>query len=370
MYYNGCFRSKQGYTAVQNGITRDRTVSLKAKGLYLLIQSYITIPDSHWHKQQFMKMVQEGRKAFDSAWNELKEKGYLHMHIYTNGKVFDHEYELLDEPDNSAHTFYYNAKGEVTKRIGNTSEESTVVTEDSRMSPKGAIGKEDSRVSQNGTFVNGTFGNGTFENGTFENGTINNNTIEINTNDNNSLSINPSANHSDGRTDAELPVVIDSFEQMDKLECEMVRHYLSVNGGVAYSISKDIDLAISVIKYLSNWDMYFNDGTELDRQAYILAVQCLSEMVTAKKTYVYNGSKVSYVNVIDQINALCKLSKDKNIGMVVSMCATHFVRALTKSDILNKKQYMKSILWTDMSSGEIDWLGYFHRSYYGTTEKS
>ena len=36
---DGFFRGKTGFTVVQNGIVRDRDVSMKAKGLYLIIQS-------------------------------------------------------------------------------------------------------------------------------------------------------------------------------------------------------------------------------------------------------------------------------------------------------------------------------------------
>ena len=51
----GFFRSKKGFTVVQNEITRDVKISLKAKGLYLVIQAYISMPDKKWTKEDFMK---------------------------------------------------------------------------------------------------------------------------------------------------------------------------------------------------------------------------------------------------------------------------------------------------------------------------
>ena len=54
---DGIFRGKSGFTVVQNAIVRDRNVSMKAKGLYLIIQSYITMPDKVWKKSDFLKMV-------------------------------------------------------------------------------------------------------------------------------------------------------------------------------------------------------------------------------------------------------------------------------------------------------------------------
>ena len=63
----GFFRSKKGFTVVQNEITRDVKISLKAKGLYLVIQAYISMPDKKWTKEDFRNLTKEGKKAFDSA---------------------------------------------------------------------------------------------------------------------------------------------------------------------------------------------------------------------------------------------------------------------------------------------------------------
>ena len=61
----GFFRSKKGFTVVQNEITRDTHISLKAKGLYLVIQAYISMPDKKWTKEDFRNLTKEGKKAFD-----------------------------------------------------------------------------------------------------------------------------------------------------------------------------------------------------------------------------------------------------------------------------------------------------------------
>ena len=54
---DGVFRSKKGFTVVQNSVTRNKELSLKAKGLYMLIQSYITMPEKSWLKSDFQEMV-------------------------------------------------------------------------------------------------------------------------------------------------------------------------------------------------------------------------------------------------------------------------------------------------------------------------
>ncbi len=96
----GKFRKKKIYfTQVSNQALRDVNLSLKAKGLYALIQSYITIENFTLYKTFLLKNCKEGKKAFESAWKELKDLGYLIQYRLQeeNGQFF-YEYELLDEP--------------------------------------------------------------------------------------------------------------------------------------------------------------------------------------------------------------------------------------------------------------------------------
>lgn len=98
---NGCFRHKAGFAAVSNSALKDTRLSLRAKGLYALIQSYISIPDYDLYKRFLQKSSIEGTRAFDGAWNELKKYGYLKQYRIP-GKDrgrFEYEYDLLDVPD-------------------------------------------------------------------------------------------------------------------------------------------------------------------------------------------------------------------------------------------------------------------------------
>ena len=83
---------------VSNDIIRNDNVSLKAKGLYALIQSYITLDDFILYKGFLLSKCKEGKKAFDSAWRELKESGYLIQYQMQDPetKQFYWEYELVD----------------------------------------------------------------------------------------------------------------------------------------------------------------------------------------------------------------------------------------------------------------------------------
>lgn len=102
---NGKFRHrKTSYAPVSNIALQDSKLSLKAKGLYALIQSYINIPNFDLFKWYLVKCCVEGEKAFDSAWKELKDKGYLKQYRIPGedrGR-FAYEYDLLDKADTSS----------------------------------------------------------------------------------------------------------------------------------------------------------------------------------------------------------------------------------------------------------------------------
>ena len=97
---DGAFRPKRVYfSQVSNEALRDKNLSLKGKGLYALIQSYITIDNFTLYKDTLKSVCKEGSDGFDSAWRELKKQGYLKQYKMQGerGKIC-YEYELLDIP--------------------------------------------------------------------------------------------------------------------------------------------------------------------------------------------------------------------------------------------------------------------------------
>lgn len=96
---DGKFRKKVPFAAVSLIALQDDNLSLKAKGLYGLIQSYITIPKFTLYKSKLIKGSTDGLRAFNSAWDELKEHGYLKQYRIREEKGWRYEYDLLDEPD-------------------------------------------------------------------------------------------------------------------------------------------------------------------------------------------------------------------------------------------------------------------------------
>lgn len=126
---SGQFRKKKIYfTQVSNVALRDSSLSLKAKGLYALIQSYLTIEDFTLYKNTLKKHLKEGEKAFESTWKELKDAAYLIQYRLqdTKTKQFYYEYELLDEPNielanqvhNSQNRKKHEEKSHTPKKVG------------------------------------------------------------------------------------------------------------------------------------------------------------------------------------------------------------------------------------------------------------
>lgn len=97
----GKFRKREvPFTQISNHLLRDSNISLKAKGLYSLIASYLGIADFVLYKNTLRNNCSEGRDAFDKTWNELKKAGYLKQYkIKTDQGRFEYEYEILDKPD-------------------------------------------------------------------------------------------------------------------------------------------------------------------------------------------------------------------------------------------------------------------------------
>ena len=94
------FKTKKNkFTQISNSVLLNEKLSLKAKGLYSMIEHYVNIPNFILYKNTLLKKCKEKDKAFNTAWKELKDEGYLIQEKKSNGKGhFFYEYELLDEP--------------------------------------------------------------------------------------------------------------------------------------------------------------------------------------------------------------------------------------------------------------------------------
>lgn len=98
---SGVIRKKRTYYAqVSNTALRDETLSLKAKGLLAIIESYLTLDGFILYKDFLISKSTDGECSFRGAWKELKDHGYLIQYKLKDNetKQFYYEYEICDNP--------------------------------------------------------------------------------------------------------------------------------------------------------------------------------------------------------------------------------------------------------------------------------
>jgi len=144
MNNSGRFRNKKvNFAQVSNTALRDENLSLKAKGLYSLIQSYVTLESFTIYKDYLVSICKEGTKSFDGGWKELKDNGYLKVYRIPskeNRGKFEYEYDLLDTPDTTTPDLI-NLKLDGT--FSSNNESKSLVNEQSNHTPqKGSNGKK------------------------------------------------------------------------------------------------------------------------------------------------------------------------------------------------------------------------------------
>ena len=102
--------SNTGFTIGYNCILRDQSLSLATKGLYLVVSSYIGMPEWKLTKNTLNKICGTAY-AVEKAWKELLAAGYLkHYTARAASGAFIHRYELMQEPSASApHAFVTDA---------------------------------------------------------------------------------------------------------------------------------------------------------------------------------------------------------------------------------------------------------------------
>lgn len=119
---SGKIRKKRTYFAqVSNVALRDETMSLKAKGLLALIESYLSLENFVLYKDFLMSKSLDGETAFRGAWKELKEHGYLIQYKLKDNetKQFYYEYEICDNPQVENHHMVIDTSQVCTPQVEN-----------------------------------------------------------------------------------------------------------------------------------------------------------------------------------------------------------------------------------------------------------
>lgn len=97
----GFIRKRYNFSQVSNYILDDENIPIETRGLYVIIQRWITYYENgHISKEFIRKKCSVGIDKFDRMWKELKVLGYLKQYRIASGKNrFIYVYDLLDEPD-------------------------------------------------------------------------------------------------------------------------------------------------------------------------------------------------------------------------------------------------------------------------------
>ncbi len=428
---DGTFISKKiNFTMIQNAVARDKTLSMKAKGLYLVIQSYITIPGSTWKKSDFLDKVLEGEKAFDSAWKELKNKGYLTVHLHTTGKTWIVKYDLRETKSEKPemNTFYYNSKGIITRTnlgpfdgfaegvaryMEEISGDGGLGGDGNGDSGNGGSGNRGSRipVPRNGGNGNGGNGNGSNGDGTYGNGStakgsipdgssgygvcgdgdLRNGTDNIqyynakttsNTMDQNSLgntgNNTPSINLStrlEAGTDGvmDLPVIMDPRKKLSGKETGEIEGMLQELGEIPSHEEVTHRKMVRTIQYIAGWNDYseYPYSDELQHQAYLKIVKAIAEMATTNHGMKIGKMLVTAEDVLDQLNIACKKQGSWNSSLYwfIECTMDRFVAIQKAQKIRNTDSYVKTMIWNNFDSYELDFRSFFHRTFYGGLEE-
>ena len=83
---------------MKNIIYSNSDLSLEAKGLYALLKDYLQDNKPILNKACIQLFCMENETDFQSAWNELQNKGYLKkIKRKSENGFFDYEYKLTEK---------------------------------------------------------------------------------------------------------------------------------------------------------------------------------------------------------------------------------------------------------------------------------
>jgi hypothetical protein len=346
---NGSFRKKGGFTITGNTVTRDQNLSLKAKGLYLLISSYITMDTLDLTKGFILSKCKEGNKAMNSAWIELKKSGYLKVYMRPVNGSWQVEYELLDIADCSPHTIYLTALGDLSstnidkKKLDITKTPDTEIFDDGECcTQKGSNGEHYTQKGSNGEHYTQKGSNAYRDNGNGGDNIITFSNTSSNTIFNN-LSINPKV----GMSDEEILKI---FEIEKKIPTEFMSHRHQIQIG---------------IHYFSEWNerLQESDSEACKLDDYKLLVEALIEMCSEDIKRTYKGSTVSALQVLDRVNGCIKDDRFGKLGDFIDSTLDDFYTATRAIDVKALKNYMKACIWNSFSTYRVKNHAFFERTY-------
>lgn len=337
---------------VQNTIVRNKEISMKAKGLYLIIQSYITMPDGEWKKSFFENQVCEGRDSFNSAWKELCDAGYLKAYVIHEGKGTTREYELLEEPDNGPAVIHISSKSAENKGSHQHTENPLVDKNgtDNQHTENQVVDNQDveNQVVDNPHAINNTKQNNT------NNYNINNSNNSLNTNEREREELN-SAVHLSG-----------NFCLGEEIENRLAEQF-EVNTEIPVDLAFDTEEMTKVIMYLSDWNECIANQDALFCESYRLVVENLIELATMLDAQTIKGRSLSYNSVIYILNDImkCDIADDeRKLKFFVTRTVEKYMDILKHKTVGNQKKYIRSVIVDNFGTYRMEWEASIQKSSY------
>lgn len=289
-------RKKKGFTQVQNWAVDDLNLSDKALGLYTRIQRWITFeaPGFECSKAFIRTKTPSGEKAFDSAWNELKECGYLKMYCIPPANW---EAELLDEPEPGPHTFYLNSDGEIkSTNVDRAEKKKAAEKKKSSLKKRGGMQKKEAEpASDEGSVYYPQKRGNTKSSNTIKGNTKSSNTNSTDTKSsdtNGGKNINTSSNTS---FNTSLNPMDKNYQSINHYEGELEDNHAA--SGNESQIGRVIDMAlIDEVKEQIQFDLLSQDGIMqegISAEDLDMAVDALVALKAANTPQEFSGNTYS-----------------------------------------------------------------------------
>ena len=303
--------TKSTYTIVSNNVLRNRKVKSSAKGLYALMCSFASIPDAYFSKDTFLNKSLEGKTAFESAWKNLKDVGYLKIHCYPSNGSWQYIFELLTVSVLGPHTYYYDHAGNLTS------------TNEKRIK------------------------------------TSTHSTPSKQTQDSNNLNT-PDCSAIPDKTDDQHqklnPLIIMEEEPMGYGDAFRIQILLNNTKKIDPAWCSDPEFALAVFKTIGGWNEALIDFDSDSEVIYALkaVICCLTEMCTTTQSQMYNNVLITSNDVIKQLNILTTKYGIWELTCFVRYCVDHFIAAAMNTEVISKYPYIKTIIWNCFASYPLD----------------
>lgn len=185
-------------------------------------------------------------------------------------------------------------------------------------------------------------------------------------------------NHIEFNPDYVPTIVLDLDERVSEFNRDKILDILEENDGIPIDFAFEPDAMKYTIMSLSDWntkrrEVERGDMSKEDAEIYVNMVRNLIEMAISTKQPIVLGGKrqITYKNVNDQLNKIYHNERMKFVAFerLILECIKRYKDATIKTHIIKVDQYCKSVIWSTFDSYQMDFNGFFNRTYYGDWKK-